>query len=210
MRRTKAEAAETRAAILAAAEMMFFEKGVSNSRLEDIASAAGVTRGAVYWHFANKTDLFLELYNAAELPRINMLDLEEANAQGCDPLAFIEASGREWLDLLSRDEQRQRMLTILLRTNFTGDLGRVQDAVDALDAEQTQTLIEMFARAESLNLLDEDWSPATSAMALKWFMKGLCWEWLLTGMKYNLVEFGGTGIKKLFGSFRRNSGRGGR
>ncbi|WP_139346350.1 TetR family transcriptional regulator, partial [Pseudorhizobium flavum] len=98
MRRTKAEAAETRAAILAAAEQMFFEKGVSNSRLEDIATAAGVTRGAVHWHFANKTDLFLELYSAVQLPRINMLDLEQANEKGCDPLAFIEAAALNWLD----------------------------------------------------------------------------------------------------------------
>ena len=152
MRRTKAEAAETRAAVLAAAEKMFFEKGVSNSRLEDIASAAGVTRGAVYWHFASKTDLFLELYNAVQLPLINMLDLEQANEKGCDPLAFIETAASDWLELLSKDQQRQRMLTILLRTNFTEEMERVQSAVDALDTEQTQTLTAMFEKAESQDL----------------------------------------------------------
>src|SRR5690606_37801135 len=144
MRRTKSEAAETRAAILAAAEKMFFEKGVSNSRIEDIAKAAGVTRGAFYWHFSNKTDLFLELYNTAQLPRISMLDLEEANARGCDPLAFIEVAAIQWLEVLTKDEQRQRMLTILLRTNVSGEAQRVQNAFDRLDAEQTQTLVDIF------------------------------------------------------------------
>ncbi|MBB6182611.1 TetR/AcrR family acrAB operon transcriptional repressor [Rhizobium flavum] len=202
MRRTKAEAAETRAAILAAAEQMFFEKGVSNSRLEDIATAAGVTRGAVHWHFANKTDLFLELYSAVQLPRINMLDLEQANEKGCDPLAFIEAAALNWLDLLSKDQQRQRMLTILLRTNFTGELERVQVAVDALDAEQTQTLTEMFEKAASLKLLDQQWSARSAALALKWLMKGACWEWLLTGQKYELAE-AALGMKTLIASFRK-------
>jgi len=202
LRRTKAEAAETRAAILAAAEQMFFEKGVSNSRLEDIATAAGVTRGAVHWHFANKTDLFLELYSAVQLPRINMLDLEQANEKGCDPLAFIEAAALNWLDLLSKDQQRQRMLTILLRTNFTGELERVQVAVDALDAEQTQTLTEMFEKAASLKLLDQQWSARSAALALKWLMKGACWEWLLTGQKYELAE-AALGMKTLIASFRK-------
>jgi TetR/AcrR family acrAB operon transcriptional repressor len=202
LRRTKAEAAETRAAILAAAEQMFFEKGVSNSRLEDIATAAGVTRGAVHWHFANKTDLFLELYSAVQLPRINMLDLEQANEKGCDPLAFIEAAALDWLELLSKDQQRQRMLTILLRTNFTGELERVQVAVDALDAEQTQTLTEMFEKAASLKLLDQQWSARSAALALKWLMKGACWEWLLTGQKYELAE-AALGMKTLIASFRK-------
>lgn len=203
MRRTKAEAAETRAAILAAAEKMFFEKGVSNSRLEDIASAAGVTRGAVYWHFENKTDLFLELYNAAHLPRINMMDLELANSNGCDPLAFVEDAACDWLGVLAKDKQRQRMLTILLRTNFSGDMEHVQAAVDALDAEQTQTLVEIFEKAESLDLLHERWSARSAALTLKWFMKGLCWEWLLAGQRHDLVLEGGAGVTTLILSFRK-------
>ena len=59
MRRTKAEAEETRQAILAAAERVFFKKGVANSSLDEVAAAAGVTRGAIYWHFSSKTDLFI-------------------------------------------------------------------------------------------------------------------------------------------------------
>ncbi|MCO5733390.1 TetR family transcriptional regulator [Rhizobium sp. SSA_523] len=203
MRRTKAEAAETRAAVLAAAEKMFFEKGVTSSRLEDIASAAGVTRGAVYWHFASKTDLFLEVYNAVQLPLISMLDLEQAKEKGCDPLSFIEFVAQDWLELLARDKQRQRMLTILLRTNFTGEMERVQAAFDALDAEQTQTLIEIFGKAESANLLNPQWTATSAALGLKWLMKGACWEWLLTGQKYDLAEVAGLGVKTLIASFRK-------
>src|ERR1035437_5519093 len=58
VRKTKEEAQETRRAILDAAEMVFHEHGVSRTTLDEIAKAAGVTRGAVYWHFTNKAALF--------------------------------------------------------------------------------------------------------------------------------------------------------
>src|SRR5882757_7288734 len=61
-RRTKAEAEETRQKILDAAERLFFIDGVSRTSLEHIATAAGVTRGAIYWHFKNKLELFEALH----------------------------------------------------------------------------------------------------------------------------------------------------
>ena len=52
-RRTRDEALETRNTILDTAERVFSERGVSHTTLADIAAAAGVTRGAIYWHFKN-------------------------------------------------------------------------------------------------------------------------------------------------------------
>jgi TetR/AcrR family transcriptional regulator, acrAB operon repressor len=61
MRRTKEDADKTREAILMAALNVFYKKGVSRATLADIGKEAGVTRGAVYWHFKDKIDLFLQL-----------------------------------------------------------------------------------------------------------------------------------------------------
>ncbi|MDP1673909.1 MAG: TetR family transcriptional regulator, partial [Burkholderiales bacterium] len=55
-RRTKDEAVETRNQILDAAEKVFSARGVSRTSLADIAEAASVTRGAIYWHFKDKAD----------------------------------------------------------------------------------------------------------------------------------------------------------
>lgn len=68
MRRTKEQAEQTRVAILEAAERLFLEKGVAQCSLEQIARAAGVTRGAVYWHFENKAHLFHEMLSQVRLP----------------------------------------------------------------------------------------------------------------------------------------------
>src|SRR4051812_40843078 len=57
-RRTKEEAKETRNRILDTAEKVFVKKGVSNTSLAQLAQAAGLSRGAIYWHFRNKAALF--------------------------------------------------------------------------------------------------------------------------------------------------------
>lgn len=50
-RKTKQEAQETRQHILDVALRLFSQQGVSSTSLGEIAKAAGVTRGAIYWHF---------------------------------------------------------------------------------------------------------------------------------------------------------------
>lgn len=65
MRRTKEEAAQTRQDLLAAALTVFSRKGYEAARLEDIAEIAGVTRGAIYFHFDNKAGLFMALVEDA-------------------------------------------------------------------------------------------------------------------------------------------------
>lgn len=67
-RRTKKDALLTRSALLDAAECLFQERGVSRTSLADIARAAGVTRGAVYWHFKDKADLFGAMLERVTLP----------------------------------------------------------------------------------------------------------------------------------------------
>ena len=68
VRRTKEEALETRNRLLDSAEEMFQSQGVSRTTLQDIALHAGATRGAVYWHFKDKADLFDAMMERVTLP----------------------------------------------------------------------------------------------------------------------------------------------
>lgn len=74
-RKTKQEAQETRQHILDVALRLFSQQGVSSTSLGEIAKAAGVTRGAIYWHFKDKSDLFSEIW---ELSESNIGELDEA------------------------------------------------------------------------------------------------------------------------------------
>ncbi len=60
-RRTKAEAEQTRQQILKAALDLFVAKGYERTTFEDVAGRIRLTKGAVYWHFKSKPDLFAEL-----------------------------------------------------------------------------------------------------------------------------------------------------
>ena len=73
-RRTKAEADETRTKLLDAAEQVFFEKGVARASLNEIAQRAGATRGAVYWHFKDKVDVFTSMLSRICMPFEELCD----------------------------------------------------------------------------------------------------------------------------------------
>ena len=73
MKRTKEEAAITRATVLKAALTVFSKKGYAAARLDDVAKTAKVTRGAIYWHFKGKADLYNTL-------------IEEMSARGASVL----------------------------------------------------------------------------------------------------------------------------
>ena len=71
MRRTKEDAELTKQTILKAAVDVFTERGVAKASLEEIARKADVTRGAVYWHFKNKMEIFDALHENLHTPLSN-------------------------------------------------------------------------------------------------------------------------------------------
>ena len=110
-RRTKEAAAETRASLLDAAEHLFLKQGVSGTSLAQIAEAAGATRGAIYWHFKDKADLFNAMMERVTLPFETAID--ELLIQD-DSLQAIRNHTLETMDQLVQDEQLQRVLTVAM------------------------------------------------------------------------------------------------
>ncbi|MEM7410398.1 MAG: TetR/AcrR family transcriptional regulator [Myxococcota bacterium] len=96
--------AQTRAKLLACARVLFTEKGFAEASTDEIASAAGVTRGALYHQFADKTALFeavldeVEAEIAAELLR---------DVPGDDPATVLKHASRRLLELCQRDDLRR-------------------------------------------------------------------------------------------------------
>jgi TetR/AcrR family acrAB operon transcriptional repressor len=112
VRKTKEEALETRNRLLDTAEHVFSVRGVSRTSLAEIALAAGVTRGAVYWHFRNKADLFDAMMERVTLPMAQG-SAGMSNASVENPLAHIKASALGVLLRLAGDEQTQRVFDIV-------------------------------------------------------------------------------------------------
>lgn len=71
MKRTHAEALQTKQAIINAARKIFTQRGFAKATLSDIAREANVTRGAIYWHFDDKSELLSALLED-EATRVNI------------------------------------------------------------------------------------------------------------------------------------------
>ncbi|MFM0645671.1 TetR family transcriptional regulator [Paraburkholderia bryophila] len=126
VRRTKEEALETRTSILDAAERVFFEKGVSRTSLADIAQAAGVTRGAIYWHFAHKSDLFTEMFDRVLLP-LDELKAASLDPNEPDPLGRLMEICVVCLRDTANDPHRRRVFDILfLKCELVEEMGPVR------------------------------------------------------------------------------------
>ncbi|MDP2803582.1 MAG: TetR family transcriptional regulator [Phreatobacter sp.] len=203
-RRTKAEAEETRRGLLDAAERIFHAKGVAATSLEEIAAEAGVTRGAVYWHFANKADLFMALFDDAPLIHDDLfapLALDEHP----DPLALVEELAIGALTLLASDERRQRIYTILTLCEYRDDFGMVlQRKLETMDRAHAQ-FAGAFAQAARRGILAPSWPPETAAAAFQWLLQGIIVDWLKFGRRFDLAERGSSAIRAQFHAYRNSS-----
>ncbi|HTI77806.1 MAG TPA: TetR family transcriptional regulator [Mycobacterium sp.] len=109
-RRTQAErAADTREALIAAARALFANPGFADAALETIVRDAGVTRGALYHHFADKTELFAAVFEQVEGEMAERMAEAVAAARETDPVEVMRLGTRFWLDACA-DPEVQRIV----------------------------------------------------------------------------------------------------
>ncbi len=111
-RRTQAErTAETREALLKAARPLFAAHGFADVALETIVRAAGVTRGALYHHFADKTELFAAVFEQVEAEVAGCMSEAIIAANQTDPVEVMRLGAHFWLDACS-DPEVQRIVLV--------------------------------------------------------------------------------------------------
>lgn len=190
MRRTKEEAENTRTAILTAAELLFFAKGVSHTSLEQIARHAGVTRGAVYWHFKNKAHLFHEMLNQVRLPAEQIAE-HVSQCDPSDPIAGLKRLCAEVFVTMSTDERKRRIFTILLRRcEFTDDLREAEERHEAFINEFINLCEELFAQPNTAKRLNPGVTPRMAALVLHSMLLGLLSDWLRDPKLFNPQQAG--------------------
>ena len=196
MRRTKQAADNTRVDILNAAELLFLKKGVSHTSLEHIARQAGVTRGAVYWHFKNKAHLFNEMLNQVRLPAEQIAK----HISECDPnnpITGLRNLCADALLMMGRDERKRRIFTILLRRcEFTDDLREAEERHETFINEFIALCEQLFSEPRVSARLHPSITPRTAALALHAMLLGLPSDWLRDPKLFQ-VELAGTMIDAL-------------
>jgi AcrR family transcriptional regulator len=135
-RSARAERRDARAAFLRAAAAVFSERGFQDASVEDIAHRAGYSKGAIYWHFESKDDLFFALLEERlERPIREMIELLESAPpeQDMGPEAsrrFVELleSERELL-LLQHEYWSQAVRDSKLRARYASRRAKLRAAL---------------------------------------------------------------------------------
>lgn len=110
-RRTQAErAAETRDALIGAARPLFAAVGFADASLETIVRNAGVTRGALYHHFTDKTELFAAVFERVEGEMAARMGEAVAAAGHSDPVEIMRLCSALWLDACAEPEIQRIVL----------------------------------------------------------------------------------------------------
>ncbi|QQS40402.1 MAG: TetR family transcriptional regulator [Acidobacteriota bacterium] len=172
MRRTKEQAIETREKLLDAALDVFLAKGYSAATLQDIADFANLTRGAVYWHFKGKEDIYRELYE-----RVHRLDMAVFDGVADLDLAPFEKL-RELVHAIVRNIYlNERYSDYLELTTFKIEYSEFE----AINREKTDTYGYAVAVMESLaqgaieeGVIADKVPPAQVAKTLLLFIIGVC------------------------------------
>ena len=185
-RRTKEEAQETRNRILDTAEEVFREQGVTSTSLADIACAAGVTRGAIYWHFRNKGDLFAAMLDRVALPMEEMIR-QAADASTADPLSSLRACCVHVLRQTAEDLRCRRVFEILTRKcEYVDELHSLSQRVLHCRAEGLEMMERALRNAVQKGQLSREVDARRAALGLHAYVDGLIYDWLLDPSSFAL------------------------
>ena len=189
-RRTKEDAQRTRDRILDMAEREFLRRGVSRTSLEQIASAAGVTRGAVYWHFRNKADLFNAMMNRVTLP-LEAEILRSGERTLDDPVAQIRGSYLAALRATVGDPQARRVFEVaLFKVEHGNALRGVRERRLTGLRNRVANVERGLRRAARLGRLHSTLPARAAAMGMESLVDGLITNWMLDPQAFDLLRAG--------------------
>ena len=173
VRRTKNEAEVTRSRILDAAERVFSERGVSRTSLEDVAHAAAVTRGAIYWHFKDKRDLFAAMVDRVTLPMEAMV-AASSDESIADPIASLRASAVSALKRTATDQQVQRVFDVVThKCEYLGEMAGLNSRISAAQKGCVDRAEQAIRNAIRRGQLPPSVNPRLAAIGLDSLLYGL-------------------------------------
>lgn len=186
-RRTKADALKTRQHLIETAIVQFAARGVSNTTLNDIADAANVTRGALYWHFENKTQLFNELW-LQQPPLRDLIQEQLVGRWGDNPLQRLQERLVVGLQYIAENPRQQALMQILYhKCEFHNDMiseQAIREKIGINHLDMRIALQQCMDEGLVATGLDLD----VIIIILHGSFSGIVKNWLINPMSYDLYK----------------------
>lgn len=178
-RKTKEEAQKTKEAILDAATDLFATQGVSSTTLAHIAKEAGVTRGAVYWHFKNKDDLLLALKEYLFEP-FKELEASLDDPKVEDPLGLLHQAHLKFFKNMEEHPRILKLLRVFLtKYEHSAHLEQVFLNKANCHREGLNQVEDVLSMAVSKKQLPDSFNVRLGALATISFIDGLIHNWVI-------------------------------
>ena len=179
VRQTKENAELTRPRIIEAAREVFLSRGVSRTSIEQVANQAGVTRGAVYWHFSDKKALFSAMREQVILPLIDRIDENILNENNDDPLGKIGDFLYDTIRALDESAYtRQTFEIMMVKCEYVEELTELLEQTLCNCERIAKKIEQLYERAKTKGQLNPSDSPAILAMDTHLFFSGLMHLWV--------------------------------
>nr|WP_159063868.1 TetR family transcriptional regulator [Thaumasiovibrio occultus] len=173
-RKRKEEAEKTRRLLIESALTVFAENGLMKSTLAQVASHAGLTRGAIYWHFKDKNDLLDALWSEIMAPYAGLFEKIEDTEESKLSELLIDIARL----LLKEIKTNSRLQTVVklhaqapVDTSFL-ESRRIKRRDDHVRMEKT------FARVEHHRMLQPHLSASEATVLYNAFIAGLYQLWI--------------------------------
>jgi TetR/AcrR family fatty acid metabolism transcriptional regulator len=189
----RANVPDKREAILRAATAVFAEKGYFNSKVADIARAAGVADGTVYLYFKNKDDVLHSIFDRA---------MDEFIAEGRRELALIERPEDRLRRIAELHLERlgaDRDMAIVFQVELRGSIKFMQEFSAAGFAEYLDIIRATIEDGQKSGVFRADLKPIVCAKMLYGALDEMVTNWILSNRSYPLEPMAGEVLKVFFG-----------
>ena len=174
MRRTKEDAARTRAAIVDAALCCFDRHGITGSTMAHIAEEAKCTKGAVYHYFGDKREILHELRDQVSVPMMDEADCELLQEREMPALERIERYLLGILESVEGDARTRAAITVMqFRCEYVDDLAEELQAGAKNQERMMKAFEAAYREAQRAGQLAPGLSPAAAALETMMFLSGL-------------------------------------
>ena len=199
-RKTKEAAQATREGILDAAQSCFHEFGVANTSLAMIGERAGYTRGAVYWHFKNKTEVLTAMIDRERIPFIERLR-RTTSSRRTTPVLDLRSALLVSFGEIAEDERLRNMLEIMLRNDLSVESQAMQEMQREMSREELAIIGAAMQRARDLGQLREGADVETVARIISTSLTGVLYSAMLEPELFDLQRDGAQTLDAVFSAF---------
>lgn len=185
---SKKKTQDTRDRILDAAEDVFNNRGYSSTTLNEIAEAAGVTRGAIYWHFKNKDDLFEAMCSRVREPLKEMVR-KTADKDTEDPMDQLSKTHESIMREVIGNPHYRKVLNILFhKCEFTKDTDQIVIQQKEWSTYSKNLIQTILINAQKKKQLPPDLDIVLASNLLSFVFNGLLASWLFMPDSFDLIE----------------------